>query len=121
MILLRWLTFVLGSPTVTFTVLLFWISFFLLMLVFVLQWHKVFYFYFPINSKQNALFHPIAYGYSCADWDGLLRDAPSEDIFKVSASTAASEFCDQVQVGIEHISLIVNIRSDLTQQLVLLA
>ena len=56
---------------------------------------------FPINSKQNALFHPIAYGYSCADWDGLLRDAPSEDIFKVSASTAASEFCDQVQVGID--------------------
>ena len=35
--LLRDLTFLLGSLTVTLTVLLFWISFFLLMLVFVLQ------------------------------------------------------------------------------------
>ena len=38
MTLLRWLTFVVGSQTVILTVLLFWISFFLLMLVFVLQW-----------------------------------------------------------------------------------
>ena len=26
---------------------------------------------FPINSKQDALFHHVAYDYSCADWDGL--------------------------------------------------
>ena len=38
MILLRWLTFLLGSQTVILTVLLFWISFFLLTLVFVLKW-----------------------------------------------------------------------------------
>ena len=38
MTLLRWLTFLLGSQTVILTVLLFWISFFLLMLVFVPQW-----------------------------------------------------------------------------------
>ena len=38
MTLLRWLTFLLRSLTVILTVLLFWISFFLLMLVFVLQW-----------------------------------------------------------------------------------
>ena len=38
MTLLRCLTFLLGSLTVTLTVLLFWINFFLLMLVFVLQW-----------------------------------------------------------------------------------
>ena len=38
MTLLKWLTFLLGSLTVTLTVLLFWIYFFLLMLVFVLQW-----------------------------------------------------------------------------------
>ena len=37
MTLLRWLTFLLGSQTVILTVLLFWISFFLLTLVFVLQ------------------------------------------------------------------------------------
>ena len=38
MTLLRWLTFLLGSQTVILIVLLFWISFFLLTLVFVLQW-----------------------------------------------------------------------------------
>ena len=38
MTLLRWLTFLLRSLAVILTVLLFWISFFLLMLVFVLQW-----------------------------------------------------------------------------------
>ena len=59
---------------------------------------------FPINSKQDALFHCIAYDYSCADWDGLhnhLRDVPWKDIFKLSASAAASEFCEWVQVGID--------------------
>ena len=38
MTLLRWLTFRIGSQTVILIVLLFWIYFFLLMLVFVLQW-----------------------------------------------------------------------------------
>ena len=38
MTLLRWLTFLLRSLTVTLTVLLFWIYFYLLTLVFVLQW-----------------------------------------------------------------------------------
>ena len=38
MTLLRWLTFLLGSQTVILIVQLFWIYFFLLMLVFVLQW-----------------------------------------------------------------------------------
>ena len=35
---LRWLTFLLGSQTVTRTALVFWIDLFLLMLVFLLQW-----------------------------------------------------------------------------------
>ena len=58
----------------------------------------------PINSKQDTPFHCMAYDYSLADWDGLcdhLRDAPWEDIFKLSASAAASEFCEWVQVGID--------------------
>ena len=38
MTLLRWLTFLLGSQTVILIVLLFWTYFFLLTLVFVLQW-----------------------------------------------------------------------------------
>ena len=53
----------------------------------------------PINSKLDTLFHSIAYDYSHADWDGLcdhLRDVPWEDIFKPSASTATSEFCEWV-------------------------
>ena len=59
---------------------------------------------FPINSKQDTLFHRVAYDYSRADWDGLrdhLRDVPWEDAFKPSASAAASEFCEWVQVGID--------------------
>ena len=46
----------------------------------------------------------MAYDYSRADWGGLhdhLRDVPWEDIFKLSASAAASEFCEWVQVGID--------------------
>ena len=59
---------------------------------------------FPSYSQQDASFHCIAYDYSCADWDGLcddLRDVPWEDIFKLSAPGAASEFCEWVQVGID--------------------
>ena len=59
---------------------------------------------FPINSKWDTPFHFVAYDYSCADWDGVrdhLRDVPWEDIFKVSAFAAASEFCEWVQVGID--------------------
>ena len=59
---------------------------------------------FPINLKQDAPFHHIAYDYSHADWDGLhdhLRETPWEDIFKLSAFAAASEFCKWVQGGID--------------------
>ena len=59
---------------------------------------------FPLNAKQDTPFHRMAYDYSRADWDGLrdhLRDVPWEDIFKLSASAAASEFCEWVQVGID--------------------
>ena len=46
----------------------------------------------------------MGYDYSPADWDGLrehLRDVPWEDIFKLSVSAAASEFCEWVQAGID--------------------
>ena len=59
---------------------------------------------FPSYSQRDAPFHHIIYDYSRADWDGLrdhLRDVPLEDIFKLSASVAASEFCEWVQVGID--------------------
>ena len=83
---------------------------------------------FPINSKQDTLFHRVAYNYSRANWDGLgdhLRDIPWEDIFELSASAAASGFCEWVQLELMYISLIKSIRSNLThlhgfQQFVLL-
>ena len=59
---------------------------------------------FPTNSQQDALFCCISYDYSRVDWDGLcdhLRDVPWEDIFKLGASAAASEFCEWVKVGID--------------------
>ena len=59
---------------------------------------------FPSNSKWDALFLCIAYDYSFADWNSLydhLRDVPWEDIFKLGASAAASEFHDWVQVGMD--------------------
>ena len=70
----------------------------------------------------------MAYDYSRADWDGLrdhLRDVPWEDVFNLSASAAASEFCDWLRLELMYISLIVSIRTNLThlhgsQQLVLL-
>ena len=72
MTLLRWLTFLLGSQTVILIVLLFWIYFFLLMLVSVLQWlfprlgnsdHVVISvsMVFPSNQQWDAPFHHIAY------------------------------------------------------------
>ena len=59
---------------------------------------------FPSYSQWDALFHGIACNYSCADWDGLpdlLTDVPWEDIFKLTASAAASEFYEWVHVGID--------------------
>ena len=59
--------------------------------------------YLP-RTPQDASFHYISYDYSRAEWDGLrdhLKDVPWEGIFKLSASSTASEFCDWVQVGID--------------------
>ena len=59
---------------------------------------------FPSNSHWDAPFHHISYDYFHADWDGFcdhLRDFPWEDIFELSASAAASEFCEWVQIGID--------------------
>ena len=59
---------------------------------------------FPTNFQPDLPFHHITYDYSRADWDGLcdhLRDVLWEDIFKIGASAAASDFCEWVQVGID--------------------
>ena len=94
----------------TLALLLFWICFFLLTPVFVLQWFlSIRKFWsqfvdFPSGSKEDATFHCTAYDYSHADWDSLhdhLRDVPWEDIFKLGASAATTEFCEWVQVAID--------------------
>ena len=92
---------------------------FLMMLVFVLQWLSLHWkilimllsqypLTFHQTTKQDALFHCIAYDHSCTDWDGLcdhLRHVPWEDIFNSSVSAAARELCDWVQAEIGvHIS-----------------
>ena len=71
---------------------------------------------FPSSPQQDTSFHCIAYDYSRADWDCFhdhLRDVPWEDIFKLSASAAASEFCEWDMVGIDVYILIENIRTGL--------
>ena len=58
---------------------------------------------FPSYSQQDAAFYCITYYYPHADWDGFpdhLRDVPWEDIFKLNASAAASEFCEWVWVDL---------------------
>ena len=60
---------------------------------------------FPLTFQliHNGMRHFIA-ELDCSDWDRLrdhLVDVPWEDSFKLGASTAASEFCESVQVGID--------------------
>ena len=103
-ILRRWLTLLLGSEKVILLVLVFFISFFLLTLVFVLRWVSLHWkILIKLLSEFPLTFHEIhnrmphfitACDYSRADRHGLrdhLRDVPWEDIFKLSPS-AASKF-----------------------------
>ena len=75
---------------------------------------------FPSCSQRDGPFHRIAYDYSRADWDGLhdyLRDVPWEVNFKLSTSTAASEFCEWVQVETDVHIPHLSIKSSLTHLL----
>ena len=112
--LLRWLAFLLRSLIVILTVLLFWISFssdtsICSTLAFPALGnsdHVVISvpIAFPLNLQWDAPCHCIAYEYSHTDWDSLhdnWRDASWEHIFKLSASDAASEFCEWAQVRID--------------------
>ena len=60
-------------------------------------------------SLGNSV-HVVHDDYSHGYWDGVcdhLRDVPWKDIFKLSASAAASEFCEWLELM--YISLIENI------------
>ena len=72
---------------------------------------------FPTNSKQDVVFHCIAYDYSCTDSDSLcdhLRDDPSEEIIKLRASIDTSEYFKWLKLDLMYISLNVSIWSNLT-------
>ena len=73
---------------------------------------------FPPNPKWDAPFHCLAYDNYHVDWDSFhdhLRNVPWEDIFKFSASAAASEFCEWVRIDlyISHHMYLVNPHSSL--------
>ena len=53
------------------------------------------------TQNRDSLFHHIAYDYTYADVDSLLRDVLSEDIFKLTASAAGGEFWEWFQVRID--------------------
>ena len=83
---------------------------------------------FPVNSKQDAPFHRVAYDYSHADWDGLrdhLRDFHGMISLNSVLLLLLVNFVSGFRWELMYISLIVSIRSNLThlhgfQQLVLL-
>ena len=55
-------------------------------------------------DSSSWFFTLYDWGSQGADWEGLcdhLRDVTWDDFFKLSASDAASEFCEWVQVGID--------------------
>ena len=56
------------------------------------------------------------HNYSHADWDDLCddsRDIPSDDILKISASAATSEFC-VTMLELIYIFVVISIMSSLT-------
>ena len=63
------------------------------MLVFVLQWPSPL-----VNSDDDVVSVSIDFPLNSGLHDHL-RDVPREDIFKLSASSATSKFCEWVQVG----------------------
>ena len=72
---------------------------------------------FPINSKQDTLFHRVAYDYSCADWDGLgdnLRDVLWEISLNSVLLLLLVNFVSGFRLELMYISLIVSIRSNLS-------
>ena len=70
---------------------------------------------FPIDSKWDALFHHIAYNYSCADWDGLcdnFKDVLSHGRISLNSALLLLlvNFVSWFKLELMYISLIVSIR-----------
>ena len=134
MTLLRWLTFLLGSLTVTVKVRLFWIYLFLLTLAFVLQqislhWETLIILLpqFPLNfhQTQNEIPCFIAQLLTILALIGgvlrdNLRDVPQGTYLFNSVFLLLVNFLSGFRLGLMYISFIVNIRSSLTHYQLLL-
>ena len=140
MTLLRWLTFLLGSLTVALTILLFWIFFFLLMLIFVLQWFSLhwqilimFLSEFPLifHETQNGMYYFITLLMTILMLIRMVFVMIWEMFHgRISLNSVLLLLLVNFVIGfgleLMYISLIVSIRSNLThlhgfQQLVLLS
>ena len=121
--LLRWLTFLFASQDLLLTVLLFWIYFFLLTLIFVLQWLSsiaklwscccLSFHWLSIILRTDAPFHHIAYEYSRANWDSLchhLRDVPSKDTLMLVLLLLLVIFLNEFRLEWIYLSLIKGIK-----------
>ena len=125
--LLRWLNFLLISQTVTPTVLLFWIYFFFLILVFVLQWLSLHWKILIMLSQLSITFHQIHKGipYFTAQlmtifmligtifniiWDMFHRRISLNSVLLLLLVNAVDGF----KLELMYISLIISIRSKLT-------
>ena len=126
MTLLRWLTFLLRFQTVILILLLFWIYFFLdtsicSTMAFPLLGNSDHLVVsvsidFPSNSQKDSLFHCIACGYSCADWDSfvIIRQMFHGRIYlNLVLLLLLVNFVSGFRLELMYISLIENIRSSL--------
>ena len=126
--LLRWLTFVLASQTVIFTVLFFWIYLFVLTLVFVLQWLSLHWeiliillslFPFNFHHIHNGMPRYIALLMTILRligavfviiWEMFHRRISLNSVLLLLLANFLSEF----RLELMYISLIESIRSSLT-------
>ena len=113
MTLLRWLTFPLGSQTITFRVFFFWISFFLLTLVFVLQWLSLHWtilimllsrFPLTFHQTQKEMSHSIIWFMTNLVLIGTvfvwsLDRCSMGGYLYTQCPAAVGEFCEWVKVG----------------------
>ena len=119
---LKWLTSLLRSLTLILTVLL--LDFFLLILLFVLQWLSQHcnilimflsqYQWMLFKHRWDVPFCHIAYGNSRGDWDNLFDhswDVPWENVFKLGVAVTTAEFNNWSRWELMYISFTLYIRS----------
>ena len=127
MILLRWLTFLLISLIVTPRVLLFWISFFLATVVFVIQWITLYWDIlimllpqFPLTFRHSLKEMPVSFHslwlflclFGWSSWS--FERCSMVDIFNSVLLLLLVKLGSSFRLELLYISFIVNIRPSLT-------